>query len=255
MKGKEINRSATREKEHLSPSSGTIYAGWDVGGWHCDTNAKSRDALVLLDGGLSLIGKPWRGNLKDSILEAGSAKAWLRQLCTICATTYPRQGAPFHMAIDIPLGFPASFVSLLNTGACLTEMDDSANNPYLFRATERFLFEKGWRPLSPLKDMIGSQATKGMHVLAKFAPHLERLGVWTDGHGFYAFESYPSVGRRHPRICELRSHLPKMPDADREDALVCALTAYLYANERHWFYPPIEGTPETEGWIWVPGND
>ena len=42
--------------------------------------------------------------------------------------------------------------------------------------------------------MIGSQATKGMHVLAKFAPQIESCGVWTDG-GFRAIETYPTACR------------------------------------------------------------
>jgi len=25
----------------------THFIGWDVGAWHCDTNSKSRDAIVL----------------------------------------------------------------------------------------------------------------------------------------------------------------------------------------------------------------
>lgn len=48
------------------------------------------------------------------------------------------------------------------------------------------------KPLSAIKDMIGSQATKGMHVLAKFAPKIERCGVWTDAAGFTVIEAYPS---------------------------------------------------------------
>ncbi len=48
------------------------------------------------------------------------------------------------------------------------------------------------KPLSAIEDMIGSQTTKGMHVFAKFALKIERLGVWTDAAGFTVIEAYPS---------------------------------------------------------------
>ncbi|MCO6429103.1 hypothetical protein [Nitrosomonas communis] len=47
--------------------------------------------------------------------------------------------------------------------------------------TERLLFGQGLAPLSPVKDMIGSQASKGMHVLARFSRQIASCGVWTDG--------------------------------------------------------------------------
>jgi hypothetical protein len=44
-----------------------FYISWDVGGWNCEKNANSRDALAILDADLNLIGQPWRGNLTDAI--------------------------------------------------------------------------------------------------------------------------------------------------------------------------------------------
>ena len=41
--------------------------GWDVGGWNCDSNANSRDAIVILDDSLDIVGKPWRGSLREAI--------------------------------------------------------------------------------------------------------------------------------------------------------------------------------------------
>jgi hypothetical protein len=55
------------------PQPTTFYMGWDVGGWNCDKNGKSRDALVILDAELKLIGKPWRGNLTDAINAASDS--------------------------------------------------------------------------------------------------------------------------------------------------------------------------------------
>lgn len=230
------------------------YIGWDVGGWHCEKNAKSRDALVILDGDRGLVGNPWRGNLRDLILESETTGAFIAGLFACCSSAPPPKGDRILMAIDIPLAFPEAFEALLRSGEVLSEMGGSQDNPYIFRQTERFLAEKGWRPLSPLKDMIGSQATKGMHVLSRFAPHVDRTGVWTDRKGFEAFESYPSVGRRHPRIRTLRRSISEMPHQDCEDALICALTACLFATEPDLLYQPPPKTPPSEGWIWVPGG-
>jgi hypothetical protein len=56
----------------LKPSA--FYIGWDVGGWNCDKNGKSRDALVILDADMNLIGKPWRGNLSETINAAAEGR-------------------------------------------------------------------------------------------------------------------------------------------------------------------------------------
>lgn len=31
------------------------FVGWDVGGWNCDNNSESRDAIVILDANLALV--------------------------------------------------------------------------------------------------------------------------------------------------------------------------------------------------------
>lgn len=55
----------------------SYFIGWDVGAWHCDTNSKSRDAIVILDEALNIVGAPWRGNLRESINAAANAAEWL----------------------------------------------------------------------------------------------------------------------------------------------------------------------------------
>lgn len=47
-----------------------FFIGWDFGGWNCDHNGKSRDAIVILNANKKIVGKPWRGNLRTSINEA-----------------------------------------------------------------------------------------------------------------------------------------------------------------------------------------
>lgn len=55
------------------------YIGWDVGGWNCDHNQTSRDALCALTGNtwdtLALAGEPWRGNLREALVENDTLNA------------------------------------------------------------------------------------------------------------------------------------------------------------------------------------
>jgi hypothetical protein len=56
------------------------YVGWDVGAWHCDRNAKSRDALCVLkagEDGPEITGVVWRDNLKPKLNELN---AWCELL-------------------------------------------------------------------------------------------------------------------------------------------------------------------------------
>jgi hypothetical protein len=93
------------------------------------------------------------------------------------------------LAIDTPLGFSTAFIELLAQGKAAGAIEGSSSNPYLFRQTERVLFERGLSPPSAVKDMIGSQATKGMHVVARFASEIEHYGVWTDNRQLRAIEA------------------------------------------------------------------
>lgn len=228
------------------------YIGWDVGGWNCDKNSKSRDAIVILDASLAIVGQPWRGNLGSQINTAETSGAWIQALFQLCAADQPQTGLHFYLAIDIPLGFSQEFVSLITELRGVATLGDSSSNPYLYRRTERMLFEQGLAPLSPIKDMIGSQATKGMHVLARFARETTSCGVWTDGHALTVLEAYPSGCRRSATIGWLRSHYDALGHEDKEDALTCALVAYLYAKRRELLVAPTGDIPASEGWIWVP---
>lgn len=84
------------------------------------------------------------------------------------------------LAIDTPLGFSDAFVQLITQSEAAASIEASNTNPYLFRRTEHYLFGQGLSPLSAIKDMIGSQTTKGMHVLARFALRIVECGVWYD---------------------------------------------------------------------------
>ncbi len=134
-------------------------------------------------------------------------------------------------------------------------------NPYLFRETERHLWQQGGRPSSAVQDQIGSQASKGMHVLAKFARIVESCGIWTDGDAFHAIETYPAVCRD---AAPVRAHLHRLcpllrlgedrtkAQKDEDDALTCAIVAYLFATDPAALEPPPATISPSEGWIWAP---
>jgi hypothetical protein len=236
----------------MTPSPESFYIGWDVGGWNCDHNQNSRDAIVILSHDLSIVGRPWRGNLRVTINEATDAVGFIQGLFRLCKDSLPTSSLQVTMAIDTPLGFSEEIIGLISGLKHIGPLEDSGNNRYLFRQTERHLFAKGLKPLSPVKDMIGSQATKGMHVLAKFAPTVESCGVWTDGHGFRAIEAYPSACRNSEVILNLLNASAPLGHNDLDDARVCALIAYLFSATQETLDPPPHDVSLREGWIWVP---
>ncbi len=247
-------------QSHVATS---FYIGWDVGGWNCDKNGKSRDAIVILDDALKIVGKPWRGNLRATINSATGSDAFIQALFALCDVpgAMPQGveatqllGPRITLAIDTPLGFSQAFVSLAVGLQCVEPIAQSNSNPYLFRRTERFLFEHGLTPLSAVKDMIGSQATKGMHALAKFAPHRTSCGVWTDIRHLVAIEAYPSACKTSQTMAMLREGYPTLDHEDKTDALTCALVAYLFDQKRDALAEPDDAVPPGEGWIWVPWN-
>jgi len=229
-----------------------FYIGWDVGGWNCDNNGKSRDAVVILDASLAIVGKPWRGNLRESINDSATTEEWIRRLFLLCGVYLPSEIKQITLGIDTPLGFSEAFVELVTRLKCAGPVEHSHSNPYLFRQTERYLFQRGLTPLSAIKDMIGSQATKGMHVLARFAPYTQGCGVWTDGKLLTAIEAYPSACKNSETINSLRARCTPLGHEDKEDALTCALIAYLHAVRHELLAGPDAGVPASEGWIWVP---
>ncbi|SDX99996.1 hypothetical protein SAMN05421755_100466 [Nitrosomonas sp. Nm33] len=230
-----------------------FYIGWDVGGWNCDKNSRSHDAIVILDASLAIVGQPWRGNLRNSINAAETSNAWIQALFEPCAAADTiHVMSHIYLAIDTPLGFSEELINLITELKGVAALGDSFSNPYLYRKTERLLFEQGLAPLSPIKDMIGSQTTKGMHVLARFARQISSCGVWTDGCSLTVLETYPSGCQRSVMIARLRSRYDALGHEDKEDALTCALVAYLYAEQRELLASPASDIPASEGWVWVP---
>ena len=243
-----------------------FFIGWDVGGWNCDRNPRSRDALVILDANGSIVGSAWRGNLARTISDSATTRDWLSALFELCRVNLPAESAHVTLAIDTPLGFPEAFIRLTSRLEHTDPGRQSESNRYLFRQTERYLFEHGLKPLSPVKDMIGSQATKGMHVLARFAPQCARCGVWTDGAMLAVIEAYPAPCKRSPTITAMlagygltsrddpsdQDSAPSIDHDDKRDALICALIARLLALDSGTLMTPPNDTSFQEGWIWLP---
>lgn len=236
--------------------------GWDVGGWNCDKNPNSRDALVLLDHNQQQIGQMWRGNLRHSLNTAQTAQAWLSQIAQLLCLPkhfFDQHNHPIYLGIDTPLGVSIAWQELIFQFKAASDIGDSADNPYLYRETERWLLKKGFKPLSAIKDMIGSQATKGRHFLARFTPYQQSCGIWQDEHSrLIAFEAYPTLAKKSPGLNHLFKQITWQnapPEAgDAYDAAFCALIAAQQASAPANLVRPPDHTPWSEGWIFIPND-
>lgn len=241
------------------------YVGWDVSGWHTD-----RDALcVLTDNGPcpQLEGEPWCHNLRDLIVRETGWQLLASVLRNCCVEI--DNGLELIFAIDAPLGWPISVTDLLTGYKTEPVGSTGKHNPYLFRATELFLKERGFQPKSVVSDRIGSPSTKAIHFLSvvELQPP-EKVGVWEDQRDqkkVTVIETYPAVCKRsmtlNKHFCTLsingafQNSLTGYDryDEDLKDALYCALVAWMFAaNRRNELQAPDENVPAEEGWIWVP---
>ncbi|WP_107949525.1 hypothetical protein [Shewanella baltica] len=242
------------------------YIGWDVGAWNCEKNTTSRDALLVFNQQGELVGKPWRGNLRDTIAAAASYIDWLLTVAKLChlddknKVMFATQNVV--MAIDTPLGFSNGLLQLLQGEAVTTPFTASCDNPYLYRHTERELFAHGYSPLSAVKDMIGSQATKGLHLLRKFGFTPSPSGVWQLNQisqnqcQHSALESYPTVLKTSALVAQYIEQLSSQTNfnswhQDIQDAAYCAIAALLYHQQPNVMATPTEDVT-TEGWIYLP---
>ena len=229
-----------------------VFIGWDVGGWNCDKNPTSRDALVVLDAAGTKIGQPWRGNLRQTINAATTGADFLTAILVLCQLPSHARTAKATIAIDAPLGFPAAFAHLITGGPPLDQIGRSYENPYLYRFTERRLTDEGLSAMSAVKDMIGSQSTKAMHTVARFTKMISP-GVWSDGGQLTLIETYPSLCRaRVPGAFNILAPATSIKEFDRMDAEVCAHIAHAYELRRDWLEAPPPEVPVSEGWIWAP---
>ena len=103
------------------------------------------------------------------------------------------------------------------------------------------LFKVGYRPLSTVRDMIGSQGTKGVHFLLRAQLRPSGIGVWTNSDRTVTeLETYPAAARRDVDVDRLTSRLlaellgrerqqrSDVWQRDARDAITCALVAWLH---------------------------
>jgi len=194
--------------------------GWDVGAWHCDRGS-SRDALCALryegKGQVCLVGEPWRGNLRD-IINDHHGPDLLRELLMRCGVSIADRPLTITLAIDTPLGWPNHFVNLLEGSTHTPVPNTKGENPLLLRETERLLWEHGFKPLSAVQDMIGSQSTKGLQFLHRAGLQRQHKGIWSLDLGprlkAKAIETYPSPCLNSKKLTNRYSQLPDAPAWD-----------------------------------------
>jgi hypothetical protein len=245
-----------------------LYLGWDVGGWNCDDNPKSRDALCALTmrgADLEVVGSPWRGNLRADLVNL-TGTALIKQLLERVGIS----DVDHHVtiAIDTPLAWPTNMIKLMTDGATISVPEHVDNNPYLFRAQERALFVKRRGPLSVVRDMIGSQSTKGIHFLRVAGLEAAGAGVWASRDpSVVAIETYPArVGKTREAGSSIKRLLADAVRADGRanrksrndwwkgdvgDAIACAIVASLHHSRRGLTAPAADADGD-EGWIWLP---
>lgn len=246
----------------------SYFIGWDVGAWHCDRGA-SRDSLVALhasgDDQPEVVGNTWRGNLRKTI-NAEQGPALVMALLQCCGLPEPGRDTHLVLGIDTPLGWPDAFHDLLAGNTLPSLPERKRDNRLLNRRTDLRLWDKGFEPLSPVQDLIGSQSTKGLHVLRRAGFMCRAVGVWSrdlgTGREATAIECYPTPCRASrttkalfDRLVEagvMKAARQARAKQDAEDALQCAIVAYLFQVDRTCLDAPLPEVSEQEGWIWVP---
>jgi len=245
-----------------------LFVGWDVGAWNCD-GGKSQDALSVLTGtsmgDLHLVAAPWRANLRAALVTRPCPEAIL----SVVEGLGRREDAEVVVAADTPLGWPSAFTSLLAGSMTVEQVTETViENPYTFRFAEQHLvalglFPKGRTPLSAVRDMIGSQSSKGLYVLRKGQMRQESPAVW-ESTGYTVIETYPTPVRTSQALQDHFDRLRSTPTfarrargknvtSDLEDSLWCALVAALWKLDRPLLSPPpADSRIANEGWIWIP---
>ncbi len=95
-----------------SSTSGDHFIGWDAGGWNCDKKPWSRDAIVILDSELAIVGEPRRGNLRKAINDSANTAELVRNLFRLCDAEVVSESSYVTMAIDMPQGLSEHFIEL-----------------------------------------------------------------------------------------------------------------------------------------------
>ena len=190
-----------------------------------------------------------------------------------------RCDGPTLLALDAPLGWPASLAPTLITHRAGSRIE-SPMDALFQRATDHFVYKThGKRPLDVGADRIARTAHAALRMLGELrdrlgAPIPLLWGLPFDGIG--AIEVYPaatliahgfrSEGYKKTEQADAREEIlsalktrmkiacedgPLKADADALDAGICVLAAADFLQGRA--VPPADQKlAEREGWIWVP---
>jgi len=245
-----------------------IFFGWDVGGWNCDTNPKSRDAICALElqGNEPRLIKARRTNVREALISGRGPAVVDALLDPLGVSSKERR---VTIAIDAPLAWPSRMIRLVTADEIVDVPREADDNPYLFRKQELQMFRRERqegvrpvRPLSPVRDMIGSQSTKAIHFLRAAQLQPAGTGVWERG-STTAIETYPSASRDEDlkkRSDQLLQQAQQQNPGERgeawkkdiADAVTCALIAWLYRCDSERLESPGDASDPVEGWIWLP---
>ncbi len=144
-------------------------------------------------------------------------------------------------------------------------MRTHTSSPNRASAVARALFPAGRTPLSAVRDMIGSQSTKGLYFLRKSGMSQRPSTVWK-AENWTAIETYPTPVRTSeilkPHFRRLRSDplfakvaQTKKVKQDLKDSLWCALVAAVWKLEPTLLVPPPnEGYLRDRRLIWTPAD-
>ena len=156
-------------------------------------------------------------------------------------------------------------LELVTSGAFLSVPPEADKNPYLFRTQELALFTSGHRPLSVVRDMIGSQSTKGIHFLRRARLPASAIGVWSRG-STVAIETYPAAAVQDGEVDRLTARLfngvldrenqqrSAAWKSDVRDAIACAVVAWIHRHHPERLIAPGKTAEVAEGWIWLPAS-
>jgi hypothetical protein len=252
--------------------------GWDVGGWH-----GRKDGLAVLalfnDGTVQRVGRCQRAALGDMVY---SGILDLEQLLGLVGMLPEIRWPRIVIGIDAPLGLPCAFVEssasrLTDNPARIGRLPATVvENRLAYRDTERAVcaeyrprFRKGWRPLSPSFDGMGSNISKARRAAAQLRtlePELVRVVPFeADTTAVAVIEVYPALWNAlrsdelDPSVAAVVGSAKSEPLPDVRDGVLCALAAACYERTLRDMkgrpqvtLPPDNELVTREGWIYAP---
>ncbi len=206
------------------------------------------------------------GAISAKDLTASTGGALLDRMLRRCSLQ-PDLFSEIVIAIDTPLGWPKAMIDLATGGPTVVVTSRDSENPYTRRLTELKLIEREHRPLSAVRDQLGSQSTKAIHFLRAAELRASGCGVWQSDEStrpVTAIETYPAAAIMLGRTAELHDQVIRQLDnagrplragaefSDVKDALTCALVAYLHGEAPLELERAPAEASMLEGWIVLP---